>query len=134
MSTTTISETVSKKRERGRPRRFSTDRIIDLHSRFPNVCTFRQLTAKAYEVEATRRLVEEGKVIDGVDEIIGDKCRCTVLEQLGRLAVESGASTDEVRLVARTLSARIGREKLTTRQSVEILKCLRRHVRDGGAK
>ena len=129
-------ETVSKKR--GRPPAFDPKYMAALRLIHPHLRSDRQLIAKAYEVRAFGRLCNGGVVIEGVEEIVDlaiSRHRSTILEHLGRLAIEGDFTGDETRDIARIINGHIADDKLTVRQAVALLKMARAAIKedhDGG--
>lgn len=124
-------ETVSKKR--GRPPAFDPKYISMLRPIYPHLRSDRQLIAKAYEVRGFAPLHNEGVVIEGVEQIVDlaiSRHRSTILEHLGRLAIEGGFTADETCDIARIVNRRMADDGLTVRQAVALLKMARAAIKE----
>ncbi len=124
-------ETVSKKR--GRPPAFDPRYIAGLRPIYPDVRSERGLIAKAYEVHAFAAICDRGAIIDGVEQIVDldiRRHRSTILEHLGRLAIEGDFTDDETRDMARTVNRRMVDDGLTVRQTVALLKMARAAIKE----
>jgi hypothetical protein len=95
MSTTTISETVSKKPARGRPRKFSLESVRHWKSAFPEINTERGLQDLIYVARAQKLLRNNPAykwIVDPIPATLGQRkaFKKTILSALGRIDDDDG--------------------------------------------
>lgn len=129
MNEAAITEAASKKR--GRPRKYEINQPM-MHYLCPDVKTTRHQQNRWLSQQAFSCLINSkaDKVKPGVEEIVSlsDKRRFRVglMEQLGRMQMETGCSDAAVLDHARELNKLfINNPKMTTRKAVEIMRIVR---------